>query len=321
MWRAVCHLADGSGGGGARQRFELVRRGAAGAAQPAGSQPAGTKALALHPQDWKHAETEHFIYHFQKSYVATPVSVEAEFHFRVVSKELGKSGADWPQKAHIYIFERPEDWQLLQTAGGLEPWTGGIQAGGSLFIVRNPAFKFSDNSLGHEIVHLLVRRWYGERVPLWLNEGLAQYLSKNAHAGFQRARGYAAKPLSYSIAADKLFPLAALTTSMHYPPATQLETFYDQSEAHWRAGKVSRQLRRVCLAGRSRVSWRSRNSSALMRRRTAAPRWRGSRHPKSCRSRQRLLLSRARETAHLRRGNTVPGFSRWCSVSSGCCWW
>ena len=191
--------------------------------------PLGTKALAINPADWKHAETEHFIYHYQRSYVATPVAVEAEFHFRVVLKELAKTDVQWTEKAHIYIFEKPADWQSFQSAGQLEPWTGGIQSGNSLFIVRNPAYKFTDNSLGHEVVHLMVRRLYGARVPLWLNEGLAQCLSKNAHASYLRARGYLAKPSSNGIPAEKLFTLGTLTT-MHYPPAAQVETFYDQSE-------------------------------------------------------------------------------------------
>ena len=135
----------------------------------------------------------------------------------------------WSEKAHIYIFEKPADWAVFQSAGQLEPWTGGIRSGSSLFIVRNPAFKFTDNSLGHEVVHLMVRRLYGDRVPLWLNEGLAQCLSKNAHASYQRARGYLAKPSSNGIPAEKLFALSALAT-MHYPPAAQVDTFYDQSE-------------------------------------------------------------------------------------------
>ena len=191
--------------------------------------PLGAKALAINPADWKHGETEHFIYHYQRSYVATPVAIEAEFHFRVVLKELAKTDAQWTEKAHIYIFEKPADWQSFQSAGQLEPWTGGIQSGSSLFIVRNPAYKFTDNSLGHEVVHLMVRRLYGARVPLWLNEGLAQWLSKNAHASYQRARGYLAKPYSNGIPGEKLIPLTTLTT-MSYPPAAQVDTFYDESE-------------------------------------------------------------------------------------------
>lgn len=193
------------------------------------SNPLGAKALAINPDAWRHGETEHFIYHFQNSYVATPVSVEAEFHFRVISAELGQTDAAWPEKAHIYIFERPDDWQSFQSAGQLEPWTGGIQSGGSLFIVRNPAYRFTDNSLGHELVHLLLRRIYGNAIPLWLNEGFAQYVSKKAHSSYLRARGYTAKPSSNGVPADKLVPLATFTR-MGYPPTDQVEAFYDQSE-------------------------------------------------------------------------------------------
>jgi hypothetical protein len=139
--------------------------------------PLGEKALAIHPDQWKHAETEHFIYHFVHSYVAAPVSVEAEFHYRVVAKELEREQPAGDTKSHIYIFERPEEWQQFQAFGKLEPWTGGIHSQGSLFIQRNPA-KFSSNLLGHEIVHLVMHRFYSSGIPCWLDEGFAQYISK-----------------------------------------------------------------------------------------------------------------------------------------------
>jgi hypothetical protein len=50
--------------------------------------PLGEKALTIHPEQWRHGETQHFIYHFVDSFVVTPLSVEAEFHYRVVVKEL-----------------------------------------------------------------------------------------------------------------------------------------------------------------------------------------------------------------------------------------
>lgn len=191
--------------------------------------PLGARALALQPEMWKHSETEHFIYHYQRSFVASAVAVEAEFHFRVVTKELGQPDLAWPRKAHIYIFEKPADWEAFQTVGGLEPWTGGIQSGGSLFIVRNPAYRFTDNSLGHEVAHLVLHQLYGIGVPLWLNEGFAQYTSKNAHASFQRARGYSSKPISRAVAGPDLIALRELMT-MGYPAADRVDVFYDQSE-------------------------------------------------------------------------------------------
>ena len=67
--------------------------------------PLGARALAIRPQDWKHAETEHFIYHFFHSYVATPVSVEAEFHYRVIAQELDLTSLSWASRkiAHLHF--------------------------------------------------------------------------------------------------------------------------------------------------------------------------------------------------------------------------
>jgi hypothetical protein len=191
--------------------------------------PLGEKALAIHPDQWKHAETDHFIYHFVHAYVATPISVEAEFHYRVIAKELEREQPTTDIKSHIYIFERPEEWQQFQAFGKLEQWTGGIHSAGSLFIQRNPAYKFSDNSLGHEIVHLVLHRFYTDAIPCWLDEGLAQFISKDAHASYERARGYVAKPHSDSIAPDDLIPLAALIAMTH-PPSEHVRAFYGESE-------------------------------------------------------------------------------------------
>ena len=193
--------------------------------------PLGSRALAIRPADWKHAETEHFIYHFIHSYVATPVSVEAEFNYRVIAKELGLEAMPGASgKSHIYIFEEPGDWKIFQSYAHLEPWTGGIHSLGSLFIVRDPSFKFSSNSLGHEIAHLILFRVYQRALPRWLDEGFAEYISRIAQASFQRARNYIARPHSESIPAGAFIPLARLTTLTDYPASEEINTFYQESE-------------------------------------------------------------------------------------------
>src|SRR5437016_12515689 len=191
--------------------------------------PLGEKALAIHPEQWKHAETDHFIYHFVHSYVATPVSEEAEFHYRVIAKELERDQPASDIKSHIYIFERPEEWQQFQAYGNLEKWTGGIHSGGSLFVQRNPAYKFSNNLVCHEIVHLVLHRFYTDAIPCWLDEGFAQFISKDAHASYERARGYVSKPHSDAIAPQDLIPLTVLTITTH-PPSDNVRIFYDESE-------------------------------------------------------------------------------------------
>ena len=193
--------------------------------------PLGAQALALHPQEWKHGETEHFVYHFIHSYVATPISVEAEFCFRVITEELGpETSTGLFAKSHIYIFEKPDDWKEFQASAHLEPWTGGIHSRGSLFIVRDPSYKFADNSLGHEIAHLVLFRRYQHPLPRWLDEGFAEYTSRVAHASYQRARNYVAAPHSPAVPPGQFIPLPQLVAMVDYPPTDRVSAFYHESE-------------------------------------------------------------------------------------------
>lgn len=188
----------------------------------------GRSALSIHPGAWKHGQTDHFFIHFFDSFIATPVSVEAEFYFRYIASDLGltPTGAD---KSHIYIFESPEDWKRFQSVASLEKWTGGIHVGNDLFIVRNPAFRFKGHALGHEIVHLVVHKYVGNLLPKWLEEGYAEDASIRGYSTFYRERGYLARPKVPVIAPGKFIPLSQLTQMVGYPPESQVDTFYDES--------------------------------------------------------------------------------------------
>ncbi|MDQ3200336.1 MAG: hypothetical protein M3Q46_14325 [Verrucomicrobiota bacterium] len=192
--------------------------------------PLGSRALTMHPEEWKHGETEHFIYHFVHGYVATPISVEAEFYYRVIVKELERDPPGGDTKSHIYIFEKTEDWQAFQKLGHLEKWTGGLHSQGDLFVHRDPAYRFSSGLLGHEIAHLVLHRYYPDSIPRWLDEGFAEYVSKKAHASFKRARGYISRAHSQVIAPEKFIPLGELVT-MDYPEDEEkVSTFYDEAQ-------------------------------------------------------------------------------------------
>jgi hypothetical protein len=192
--------------------------------------PLGQAALAIRAAEWKHAETKNFIYHFFRGFIATPVSVEAEFYYTIIAKELEKDTTQWERKSHIYIFDTAADWQLFKTKGALDPWTGGLHAGGDLFIVRLAEQRWKGNTLGHEVAHLVVHRFFGNGVPLWLNEGYAEYAASRGYAAFHRARGYRSRPSSPAIDPARYVPLAQLTSAAAYPPAEQVEAFYNESE-------------------------------------------------------------------------------------------
>lgn len=188
-------------------------------------------ALQIRPRDWKHAETANFIYHYFQSFVATPVSVESEFYYKIIAKELGKDTSQWERKCHIFIFDEAEDWAQLKQRGSLDPWTGGLHTGNEVFIYRDASSKWKGNTLGHEVAHLVVHRFFGPGIPLWLNEGFAENVSIRGWAAFFRARGYLARPKSQAISPELFLPLAVLTGSQTYPSdPVQVDVFYNQSE-------------------------------------------------------------------------------------------
>src|SRR5208283_1754963 len=110
-------------------------------------------------------------------------------------------------------------------------WTGGIHSGGDLFIQRNPEYKFKGRTLGHEITHLVIYRFFGNGVPLWLNEGFAEYASILGYASFNRARNMNAKPMSQRVGPEDYMPLENLVNALTYPEdIKQVTTFYAESE-------------------------------------------------------------------------------------------
>ncbi len=192
----------------------------------------GQAALAVRgATEWKHAESARFVYHFYQSHVAAPVAVEAEFYYGSITRDLGKDTAQWERKCHIFLFERPEDWQSFQRRGRLDPWTGGLHVQGELFLLRNPQFKWKGHTLGHEVTHLVLHRFYGNGVPRWLHEGFAEYAGVRGYAAFYRARGFSARPTSRSVDPARFLPLGQLTSMLDYPAEPEaVLTFYTESE-------------------------------------------------------------------------------------------
>jgi hypothetical protein len=191
----------------------------------------GKKALAYRAADWMHGESDHFIYHFFDESVVNQATIEAEYYYRVIASDLRKETARWERKCHLFLFDRKEDWAEFRGQAALDPWTGGIHAGGELFVFRDRSAKWKGHILGHEIAHLVVFRFFGNGVPLWLNEGYAEEVSIRGYAAYFRARGYIAKPVADSVDPARYMPLAEFVEAKDYPPdAASVWAFYRQSQ-------------------------------------------------------------------------------------------
>lgn len=180
---------------------------------------------------WKHGETANFIYHFSDRTCAAAVATESEFFYRVIARELERDTAQWEHKAHIFLFETDEEWRAFQAAGMIDPRSGGIHSAGALFLKRRGAAVLNDETLAHEIAHLVVGRFFGSGVPLWLNEGFAENSAIRCRSAFFRARGYDAKPRFRAVSAETYIPISELTGLASYPADTvKMIAFYDESE-------------------------------------------------------------------------------------------
>jgi len=196
-----------------------------------GNTALGQAALAVRAGEWKHAETPHFILHFFHNFVAAQAAAELEFYYHAISTEMHSDTSGWERKSHVYIFENSDDWHAFQQKAQLDPWTGGIHSEGNLYIIRNPAFKFEGRSLGHETAHLVLYRFFGAAIPLWLNEGYAENSSIRFYSGLERQRGYAMLPRAGMLTPANYVPVAALTSALTYPDdVTKVAAFYTESE-------------------------------------------------------------------------------------------
>jgi hypothetical protein len=143
--------------------------------------PLGQLALSIKPDAWKHAETDHFIIHYRRVTEAERVVREVEYDLAFVAKSLGAKPEQYAKKSHVFIFEDQTEWQAFLNQTQVPPWAASFAHGDELFLnLRSGtpgAPPFDSHVLAHETTHAVVARLYpGSRWPLWLNEGLAEYM-------------------------------------------------------------------------------------------------------------------------------------------------
>lgn len=188
----------------------------------------GQEALALRPQQWRHGETENFIFHYRGLSDALQIAREIEFDLWYVANSLGAKQADYTKKSHVYVFADEKEWQKFVVASHAPAWTHSLAIGDELFLnVRAAGGGFDSQTLAHETTHAVVARIYpGRHWPVWLNEGFAEYMGDaSVAARSSRSPRSNQRKLHY---AD--MTVAELTATVHYPQEIdQVARLYDTS--------------------------------------------------------------------------------------------
>ncbi|MEI6561235.1 MAG: peptidase MA family metallohydrolase [Verrucomicrobiota bacterium] len=191
--------------------------------------PLGTKALAIAPEKWKHAETDHFIVHFRRATEAQRVVREVEYTLWFVAQSLGATKERYAKKSHVYVFQDAQEWITFRSVAEVPSWSGSFAMGDDLFLhVGGMGEEFDSHTLAHETTHAVVARLYPrQRWPRWLNEGFAEYMGSASQAA---RKGLWTKGLQQTLS-EATLPVAKLVSMEDYPKErVEVDRFYASSQ-------------------------------------------------------------------------------------------
>lgn len=137
--------------------------------------------------EWQVIKSQHFlVYYVQDKAFAGDVSRSAERYYRKIASDLGYSRYDkfwqWDDRVKIYIY--PDHEQFLKGEGIPRAWAQGVAKYDEKTIA---SFRWNENFLTslvpHELTHLIFRDFVGfpasgGGIPLWIDEGVAQWEEK-----------------------------------------------------------------------------------------------------------------------------------------------
>jgi len=155
----------------------------------------GRLALQINPDDWRHGETKHFVIHYQKR--GQKVATRCESFYEQIRGFFGnRADLKGDEKSHVFAFHEFGDWRQF---------TAAVHLGGFAGLTRDDEFFYAAADYGghfehqgrvqaHEMTHLVFNRFFRGQLPLWLNEGVAEYFGQRETSStteFRRLMGMA----------------------------------------------------------------------------------------------------------------------------------
>ncbi len=191
----------------------------------------GKSALAIDRGTWQHSETENFVYHFRNEKEAETFLVHAELYYQWIQDIFGVQNEKWKEKSHLFIFEDKQIWKKLNTESPERiPGAEGFTNGQDMFVYRDPFWLTPQLVLAHELTHLVLYRIFHGWVPLFLNEGFAEFMSIKAAAMKADGNEYNIRSIQM-ISGEQFIPFKKLIAMRQYPSSEEeVKVFYRQSE-------------------------------------------------------------------------------------------
>jgi hypothetical protein len=184
--------------------------------------------------NWNHLRTDHFVVHYARGRKAFAAKVArlAESFYSYISADLPPGTKDrmGVRLSHIFVFADTRAWlDVLGTTSGLSALTVSFVRGQTMYLQEyGDSTNDKMSVLAHEMTHLVMNRFLEVRLPLWLNEGLAEYYGEFA---YRAVRGIGQSNKSAAFPPTKnLIPLDILFVLSSYPPDPVVLHFYRTSK-------------------------------------------------------------------------------------------
>jgi hypothetical protein len=176
----------------------------------------GLRTLGLKEFKWHHAQTAHFVLHYENSIFAQKVARMAEFFYDYISDDLKVTKDLRRGRSHIFIFNSKKDWELFQTKYSENPskWVASWVKGTEMFLQQTGGGSDAADTLGHEMTHLIINRFFDGDPPLAINEGTAEWYGEFAYAAFKGVKKSRKQEFKRF---DGAIPLPALLAAQSYP--------------------------------------------------------------------------------------------------------
>ncbi len=145
--------------------------------------------------DWQEIKGDHFlVYYSGDEKFARETARRAELYYGQIASDLGyprySNFWQWENRVKIYIYPTKLEFQK---DSGQPDWSHGMADyfGKRILSYRQSEF-FLDGLLPHELTHLIFRDFVGFKgeVPLWIDEGVAQWEEPKKRAVARDAAAY-----------------------------------------------------------------------------------------------------------------------------------
>ena len=189
--------------------------------------------LARGDHAWQHLRTDHFVVHYDRGRktFAAKVARLAESFYSYISADLPPGTVDrmGERLSHIFVFADSRDWKtVMGGTAGLSTLTVSFVRGQAMYLQEwGDSANDKMSVLAHEMTHLVMNRFLAVRLPLWLNEGIAEYYGELA---YRDVRGMGWSKSKVFPPTQSLLPLEYVFGRDTYPPDNIVIRFYRTSK-------------------------------------------------------------------------------------------